>query len=262
MDRRGFFQRLGAVVAAGTVSQRGEAEQRLDPPAAPRLLSLDELRYARMVIGDWGWRFMLGVARVRGPVLITGEPGTGRTLAARLFHEMSFEEDASLLIVDCSRLVDIRRTCSSATRGTFVLENVTSLNLSEQTQVVEAMWHKSLPGCRVVCTASTSLRDLAEAGLFSEELYYRMNLLPPLELDALRERPKAILPLAEHMATREAAVQNKVAPHITPQAADVLRRHRWPGNVRELERVMARAVGRAQHNPIRASDVILESRSA
>ena len=262
MDRRGFFQRLGAFVATGAVSDR-EAQQLSDPRApAPTLLPLDEMRHARMVIGDWGWRFMLGVARLPSPVLITGEPGTGRTLAARLFHEVSFERDTSLLIVDCSRLVNIRRACSSAARGTLVLENVTSLNMAEQTEVLEWMWHDSLPDCRMVCTSSTRLRDLVEAGLFSERLYQRLNVLPPLELDPLRERPKEILPLAEHMAIREAAAQDMAAPHITPQAADVLRRYRWPGNVRELERVIARAVGRARHNAIRASDIIIESRSA
>jgi DNA-binding NtrC family response regulator len=258
MNRRSLFQRLGALAAVRIVSDRVAAQEPCDQVPTPTPPSFDEMRHARMVIGNDAWKLILSLARSSASVLVSGERGTGRTLAARLFHELSLEPDAPLLTVDCSQPGTIWRACSSETRGTLVLENLTALNMSEQKQVLEWMRQKSRPPCRLICTTAAMPSHLVERGLFSANLYYRINVIS-LELQPLRERPDVILPLAVYAATRAAAVQNKLMPQITPPAFDVLLRYGWPGNVRELDRVMALAVGRRQ-NSITASDVIVESR--
>jgi DNA-binding NtrC family response regulator len=264
MNRRSFFQRLGTFAGAGLVSDRVAAQHRCDrvavrkPPTIDESL-IDKILYERMVIGNDAWDVIPKFARCHATVLLSGEPGSGRTLAARLIHEQSPWADAPLKTVNCS-LPRASWGAWSVTRGTLVLDNVSALEKSAQKLLLERMHEYPLP-YRVICTTQPTLCRLVDRRIFSEELYHRINVIS-MELQPLRERPDVILPLATYAAARAAAAQNKRVPHITSDAVDALLRYRWPGNVRELERVITLAVGRSKHNAMTASDVIVESRSS
>jgi DNA-binding NtrC family response regulator len=264
MNRRSFFQRFGALAGAGFVGDRVAAQHLCDRVAVRKPPSIDEslidkILYERLVIGNYVWDLIPIFVRSHTTLLVSGEPGSGRTVAARLIHEQSPWADAPLKTIDCS-LPGASWGAWWVTRGTLVLENVSALNKSEQKLLLQRMQEDSLPD-RVICTTAPMLRRLVDRRIFSEELYHRINVIS-LELQPLRERPDVILPLAEYAAIRAAAAQNKLVPQITPDAGDALLRYRWPGNVRELERVITLAVSRSRHNAITASDVIVESRSS
>jgi len=213
MNRRSFFQRLGMVAGAGVVGDPVAAQQLCDGVAVQRP-SIDETLYERMVIGNEVWDVIPKFVRGHTTVLLSGEPGSDRTLAARVVHARSPWADAPLLALDCSLPGTIGRALA-ATRGTVVLENVHALYLSEQNQLLEQMREYRL-GDRLICTTTTPmLTSLVDCGIFSEEFYYRINVIS-LELQPLRERPDVILPLAACAATRAAAAQNKLVPQITP----------------------------------------------
>jgi DNA-binding NtrC family response regulator len=240
------------------------AQHPCDPVAVRKPPSIDEsmidrILYERMVIGNEVCDSIAKLGRLHATVLLSGEPGTGRTLAARLLHEQSPWADAPLRTINCS-LAGGSWGAWWVKRGTLVLENVSALNKSEQKLLLQRMQEYPLPD-RVICTTLPTLRRLVARRIFSEELYYRINVIS-LELQPLRERPDVILPLAAYAATRAAAAQNKLVPQITADAVDVLLHYRWPGNVRELEHVITLPVGRSQHNAITASDVIIEPRSS
>jgi two-component system response regulator FlrC len=109
----------------------------------------------------------------------------------------------------------------------------------------------------VLATTNRHLREEVSAGRFREDLFYRLNVFP-LTLPALRERPRDILPLADHLLGRRAR-PGEARPEITPEAAARLLSHRWPGNVRELDNVMQRATILSESPAIRAEDVCFEA---
>jgi DNA-binding NtrC family response regulator len=94
---------------------------------------------------------------------------------------------------------------------------------------------------RILATSNRDLADAVKAGLFREDLLYRLNVVN-LRLPALRERPGDITALAEHFARKYAAANGVPVRPISAEARRRLVNHRWPGNVRELENAVHRAV--------------------
>src|SRR5690606_10470343 len=91
---------------------------------------------------------------------------------------------------------------------------------------------------RIVAATNRDLRQAVNQGLFREDLFYRLNVVP-LRLPPLRERSEDIPDLVRHFLN-QAAAQGLPAKSITPEAMDRIRRYRWPGNVRELENLVRR----------------------
>jgi two-component system response regulator HydG len=245
-------------------------------PASPQ--GLEQLARAIGLIGnDPGWRQILDlagtIAATRASVLIVGEPGTGKSLLARLIHALGSNPDRPFITVQASALADELATHQSAEPsvasapdsalvwsqklnpardGTLYLAEVAALPMELQPHLLRALQFRdyeatsghSTPHGEVHFLMSTSenLPDLVEHGRFSQELYHRISVIS-LMLPPLRHRGAAEIELlAESFRASYAQEFHKSVTGFARDALEILRQHDWPGNVRELEGVIQRAV--------------------
>ncbi|KVF66209.1 sigma-54-dependent transcriptional regulator [Burkholderia vietnamiensis] len=222
-------------------------------------------------------------------VLITGETGTGKEVAARVLHAASARHAGPFVAVNCaavpaelleSELFGHRRgafTGAHADRagrlveadgGTLFLDEIGDMPAAMQAKLLRALQERQVtplgadrPTTIDLRVVAATHRDLAAAvanGTFREDLFYRLNVIP-LHLPPLAERVADILPLAAHFLERAAGAR---ALHLTNDAQRALLAHRWPGNVRELRNVMERAAALAPGPAIGAADLALGVASA
>jgi DNA-binding NtrC family response regulator len=179
-------------------------------------------------------------------VLVDGQPGSGKSLVARMIHLKSRRGDRGLVAVDCASVTpeQLQRSIESAQGSTIVLENVDQLPTPTQAALVKHLKERSparmatLP--RLVATTSAHLPELVARGGFREDLFYRLHALP-VHVPALRERPDDVLPIAEHLLDVNAAQTGRANNGFTETARALLEGANWSGNVRQLESVVRRA---------------------
>jgi two-component system response regulator HydG len=213
------------------------------------------------------------LAATRASVLILGEPGTGKSLVARLIHSLGLHPDRPFVTVEASAMADasaIREAAESPSRapatppmdwsdtlsqargGTLYLDEVSGLPTELQIHLLRALQsrdfeataaaHAAAPGdVRYVMSTRESLPALIEQGRFRQELYHRVSIIS-LMLPPLRHRGTDIELLAESFRARYAQESRKAVTGFSREALDILQRHDWPGNVRELEAAVQRAV--------------------
>jgi len=203
------------------------------------------------------------VAASDASVLILGETGTGKDMAARLLHARSPRRDRPFVVVECAALQEEllqselfgheRGAFTGADRakpglfevaegGTIFLDEIGEVNEATQVKllrVLDSSTFRHVGGTkeirvdvRVLAATNRNLAEMTARGRFRQDLYYRLRTIA-IELPPLRERPEDIPLLAEHFAERRAR-RAGVVKRIGAQAMERLRRHRWPGNVREL----------------------------
>lgn len=212
------------------------------------------------------------VAQSDSTVLIRGETGTGKELAARAIHAGSSRKDGPFLAVNCAALPEtlleselfgyergaftgaVRRRIGRfelASGGTLFLDEIGDLPMPIQVKllrVLESKTFERLGGgesikvdIRLIAATNRNLEERISTGLFREDLFYRLNVVP-LFLPPLRQRKDDILLLAEHFIKQFSARSGRVIRGLTPAAKDLLMRYAWPGNIRELENTIERAV--------------------
>jgi DNA-binding NtrC family response regulator len=222
------------------------------------------------------------------PVLVAGEPGTGKGVVAREIHTLSRRASRAFVEVDCTagpafrldlELFGYERGMSpeaagaapglfeAAHGGTLFLHDVDALSLDLQGKVLAAIDSGSVRrlgggdagplDVRVIAATHADLADLVRRGMFRADLRDRFAR-STLVLLPLRERPDDILPLARHFAARLAQRQGEVR-RLTSDAEDQLKGYRWPGNVRELFAVIERAVMRRSREEIGVEELGLPS---
>jgi two-component system NtrC family response regulator len=225
------------------------------------------------------------VARSKSTVLITGETGTGKELAARAIHARSAQRDMPLIKVNCAAIPEalleselfghVKGAFTGATanrRGRFALADGGSIFLDEigtlarpvQAKILRVLQEREFEpvgsertesvDVRVIAATNRDLRAMVADGRFQEDLFYRLSVIP-IELPPLRDRPEDIPLLVEHFLAKHAQRVGRRIEGIEPAALERLSAYRWPGNVRELENAIERAVVLAAGPVIAAASI-------
>jgi transcriptional regulator with GAF, ATPase, and Fis domain len=230
------------------------------------------------------------IAATEATVLISGESGTGKELVARSLHQLSCRHTLPFVPVDCAALPESLLeselfghekgafTGASVSRpglfelahtGSIFLDEVAELPLPLQAKLLRVLEARQLRrlGGRQLITVDVRLiaatnRDLAkamEAGLFREDLFYRLNVIP-IAVPPLRERRGDIPLLAMHFLLKRSPGSPSTPRGFSPEVLELLERYAWPGNVRELKNVVERARALANREFIQPEDLPAEVR--
>ena len=201
-------------------------------------------------------------------VLILGESGTGKEVISELIVNSSPRRSKPYLQLNCSSIPDTlieselfgyekgaftgadtkgrKGIFEAADGGTVFLDEIGDLPLHMQAKFLRVLQQKRIIrvggttpidlDVRIIAATNRNLKQMVKEGLFREDLYYRLNVVP-INIPPLRERKDDILPLAKHflMVTNRKYHTNKA---IAPDAISVLESYAWPGNVRELENLI------------------------
>ena len=226
----------------------------------------------------------------RATVLIQGESGTGKGVMARAIHYSSPRAHMPLLELNCASLpdalleselfgyepgafTDARRRkeglLERASGGTVFLDEIGNMSANVQAKllrVLEEGTFMRLGGVRsikvdvrILAATNADLKDAVAKGVFREDLFYRLNVLP-LTIPPLRERREDIMPLALDLMERYNKELKKNFAGFTPAAAELMLCYPWPGNIRELKNVVERTMILAAEGEIDAADLPEELR--
>jgi len=221
-------------------------------------------------------------------VLLLGETGTGKDLAARKIHELSSRRDYPFIPINCSNLSDglfeselfghARGAFTGAVQeksglldaagnGTVFMDEIGELPLHLQAKILRVLDKKE--SRRIGSTLTTTVRvrfifatnrDLhgdVHKGTFRKDLYYRINVVRIL-IPALRERKEDIPVLADHFIGRE-NLRSGTRKYLDPEAMQKLLHYDFPGNVRELENIIERSAVFSEGDAITAKDIRLDT---
>ncbi len=213
------------------------------------------------------------VAPARTTVLIQGESGTGKELVARAIHNQSSREDGPFVTVNSGNIPTelleselfghLRGAFTGAVAakkglfevadaGSIFLDEIGNISLETQSKLLRVIQEREFTpvgdtsprkvDVRIIAATNVSLREAVDQGVFREDLFYRLNVIP-IELPPLRERPEDVLPLAQHFIRKYAEENGKtISESLDREIVRVLEAYHWPGNIRELENAIERAV--------------------
>jgi transcriptional regulator with PAS, ATPase and Fis domain len=212
------------------------------------------------------------VAPMDSTVLITGETGTGKGLAAKAIHTNSPRCGGPFVIVNCGAIpehlmeselfghqkgafTDAKETKKGrlelAHGGTLFLDEIGEISMRMQIDLLRILEDRVFyrvggtqpieADFRVIAASNRNLGEAIKEGIFRKDLYYRLNVIS-FEMPPLRERKEDIPLMAEHFLHRFSQETNKAVDGISREAMDEMMLYEWPGNVRELENAIERAV--------------------
>ena len=219
-------------------------------------------------------------------ILIEGETGTGKELAARALHAASARHDRPFIRIDCAALPAAlvgselfgheqgafpgairqrRGAFELADRGTVFLDEVAELPLDAQARLLRALQERAFErlggtanvrvDVRIVAATSRDLRGEARAGRFRSELLDRLGMFP-LALPSLRARREDVPMLLEHFAKLIARRLGRPYEGLDPGFVSRATMYNWPGNIRELQQVVERALLLSRGGPLDASGAV------
>jgi DNA-binding NtrC family response regulator len=219
------------------------------------------------------------VAQSKSTVLVTGETGTGKELAARAIHDRSAQRDMPLIKVNCAAIPETLLESElfghvkgaftgaiSSKKGKFVLADGGTIFLDEigtmspalQAKLLRVLQEREVEplgseqtlsvDVRVIAATNRDLRRMVTDGAFQEDLFYRLSVIP-IQIPALRERREDIPALVEHFVRKHQQRTGKRIDQVSDEALSALQAYDWPGNVRELENTIERSVVLAT-NPV------------
>ena len=231
------------------------------------------------------YRLLEKASQTDATVILLGETGTGKELAARAIHYHSARREHRFLPVNCGALppdlveselfghargaftgaaLAKRGLFEEAAGGTVFLDEVGELPLAAQVKLNRVLQDREIRrvgenapvqlDVRVVAATHRDLREEVKAGRFREDLFYRLNVLA-IVLPPLRERPEDVPLLAAHFLEKHARASRRTLRGFAPGAMRRLVAHGWPGNVRELENTVERAVAVAGGDEIQVEDL-------
>lgn len=209
------------------------------------------------------------VAESEATVLVTGESGTGKEVLARLIHQKSSRKNGPMVAVNCAAIPDTlieselfghvkgaftgavanrKGRFQMAGQGTLFLDEIGDLKMDMQAKLLRAIQEREVEpigsdrtekiDVRLIAATNKDLQEAISAGVFREDLYYRLGVIP-LHIPPLRDRTEDIPTLVQHFLKKIGA------PPDVQFSKDALKRmkgYSWPGNIRELQNVVERSV--------------------
>jgi transcriptional regulator with GAF, ATPase, and Fis domain len=212
------------------------------------------------------------VASRRCTVLITGETGTGKEMAARAIHMAGDRSRFPMVALNCSAIPEhlleaelfghtrgaftgavAQRTgrFEEANNGTLFLDEIGDMPLDLQTKLLRVLQERELQrlgssetvklNVRVIAASNLDLLERIKEGKFREDLYYRLNVVP-IQMPPLRQRRTDIPLLARHFVHKVCRLEGIPAKELWNETIEHLSWYSWPGNVRQLENMVEKAV--------------------
>ncbi|WP_169569152.1 nitrogen regulation protein NR(I) [Sneathiella limimaris] len=231
------------------------------------------------------------LARLMGTdltVMITGESGTGKELVARALHEYGKRKNGPFVPVNMAAIpkelieselfghekgaftgAESRAVgrFEQAQGGTLFLDEIGDMPLEAQTRLLRVLQqgeYTTVGGrtpmktdVRIIAATNRDLRQFVRQGLFREDLFYRLNVVP-IRLPPLRERTEDVPDLVRHFLALAQEDSQHAIKSIDNEALEILKKHKWPGNVRELENLVQRLVALYSEEMIDAKMVAAE----
>ena len=225
-------------------------------------------------------------------VLMVGETGTGKEVAAREIHFQSSRGENPFIAVNCPALPEslveselfghVKGAFTGATveragyfemanGGTLFLDEIGDLSLPVQAKLLRVLETRSLRRIggsreiavkvRIIAATNTPLETLVKEGTFRRDLLYRLNIFP-IHIQPLRTRKEDIPPLAEHFLTLYSKRSGKKVSGIKPEAMKLLLHYDYPGKVRELQNILERAAIICRDNAIDTEHIIFQPAAA
>jgi two-component system NtrC family response regulator len=230
-------------------------------------------------------------SRTDYPVLITGNTGTGKEMAAKAVHTLSKRADHPLIIINCSAIPENlleselfgyekgaftgatgRQTgkFELADGGTIFLDEIGELPMLLQVKILRFLQESTIErlggtktiqlNARIIAATNINLEKAVKQKTFREDLFYRLNVVP-LRIPDLQERQEDILLLAHNFLREESQKLRRGQLSFSPSAMGALTIHDWPGNVRELQNRIRRALGTTMDNVLTPADLGLQNTS-
>jgi DNA-binding NtrC family response regulator len=265
-------EHISAQVAAGVKRRRKEEERQSLRRAMSREVDRGAI-VGRSDVMQEVFRVVEQVAPARSTILITGESGTGKELIAKAIHEASPRATKPFVTVNSSNIPTelLESELFGHTRGAFTgaiaakkglfevadggsifLDEIGDIPPETQVRLLRVIQEREFTplgdttprrvDVRIIAATNIDLREAVRQGMFREDLYYRLSVVP-IELPPLRNRREDVLPLAQHFIRKYNEENGRhVSEQIAPEVLSLLETYSWPGNVRELENAIERAV--------------------
>ncbi len=231
---------------------------------------------------------IIKLARSQAPVYISGESGSGKELAARLIHQNSSRKDEAFVAVNCGAIPetlmeseffgykkgaftgaakDTSGLFQAANGGTLFLDEVADLPLLMQVKLLRAIQEKKVRAVgdtieesvdvRIISATHKNLTEMMAAGLFRQDLYYRLNVIQ-LKMPSLRDHPEDIPELTQKLLEKLCKAQSIEIPTLDPEANKLIASRPFTGNVRELENLLERALALCDGETICIDDLLID----
>ncbi len=226
------------------------------------------------------------VAATDATVLIRGDSGTGKELAARAIYQYSLRSNKPFLVINCVAIPDTlleselfgyekgaftgaahRRIgkIEQANGGTIFLDEIGDMPINLQAKILRLLQERCIErlggretinvDVRIIAATNRNLEQMISEGHFREDLYYRLKVVT-IWLPSLSQRVDDIEALSQYHLAKHAAELGLEAPHITKEAMVTLRQLPWPGNVRELSNTLQKALIFNRGAPLRPDDIL------
>lgn len=224
-------------------------------------------------------------------ILINGETGTGKELVADAIHFNSPRKKNPLIKINCAAIAETlieselfgyekgAYTGAAVTKpgkfelahkGTLFLDEVSEIPRDMQVKLLRVLQEQEFErvggirtikvDVRIIAATNQNLLQQVQAGIFREDLYYRLNVFP-IDIPPLRERKEDILPLTDYFVEKFNK-KLEVSLSMTQEVKEMLLRHEWPGNIRELENLIERMMLLAKGNEITINEIPEEFKAA